>query len=62
MASCPNCNSANYRIQEPGALTNAYYCLDCKKSFDRLSPNAKWGIAGTVLTVAAALLGVNLSS
>ena len=57
MASCPICGSENYRLQEPGAFQNAYYCIEGGHSFDKLSPKAKWGMIGTAASVGAAFLG-----
>lgn len=48
MATCPICGSCNYRLQEPGAITNAYYCNEGKHSFDRPSPSLKLGIIGAI--------------
>jgi ribosomal protein L37AE/L43A len=60
MASCSHCGSNNYRVQETGAFVNAYYCINCKKSFDKLSPTVKWKIATTVISVIAVIIGVEL--
>ena len=54
MASCPKCGSENYRVQEPGAITNGYYCIDGKHSFDKLSPTVKWGIISAVVGIGGA--------
>lgn len=60
MAQCLHCGSDNFRQQEPGAITNSYYCMDCKKSFDKLSPTSKWGLISTAASIVVAVLfGIN---
>jgi len=56
MAKCPFCESTNFRQQEPGAITNSYYCLNCTKTFDKLSPTTKWGLISTVGSILAAVI------
>lgn len=56
MAGCSHCGSDNFRVQEPGMLNNSYYCLDCKRSFERLSPGAKNGLLGGAIAVGAGIL------
>ena len=64
MAGCSNCGSENFRLQEPGALHNSYFCMNCKTAFERLSPQAKTGGASIVLAgvvgVVSALFGFDL--
>lgn len=52
MAVCPHCESSNYRIQEPGLFENSYYCINCHRSFEKLSPHGKAGIFSVVVSVA----------
>jgi len=56
MASCPKCGSGNYRVQEPGAITSGYWCMNCKHSFDRLSTTVKLGMLGAVISIGGAFL------
>lgn len=52
MARCPRCASPNFRVNELGAIRHGYYCLNCNRSFDRLTPTTK--LAGLSLLVGAA--------
>ena len=58
MAKCEHCKSNNYRLQELGAITNDYFCMDCKKSFERLAPSTKWKVWGIFSTIFVAIISV----
>ena len=48
--ACPHCESTNTRPAEQGLLKDTYYCLNCGKSFERMSNTARGGIAATLGT------------
>jgi transposase-like protein len=46
--ACPHCESENHKVQTPGMWSSTHYCRDCKRTFEVMTSQVKWGL-GAVL-------------